>query len=94
MLKTVPGVTQMVLTQIVGWAGCTDDKLEVSGKMVSHSVGEMDDVSAKTVIVNSLVTVRVEVTTRLLAFCSLDASKTGVGAVVIGCARSCEAQWD
>lgn len=91
MLKTIPGVTQMVLTQMVGWAGCTDDKLEVSGKVVSNSVGEMDDTSAKTVIVNSLVTVRVDVTTRLLAFCSLNASKTGVRAVVIGCARSCGA---
>lgn len=91
MLKTVPGVTQMVLTQMVGWAGCTDDELEVSGKVVSNSVGEMDDTSAKTVIVNSLVTVRVDVTTRLLAFCSLNASKIGVRAVVIGCARSCGA---
>lgn len=91
MLKTVPGVTQMVLTQMVGWAGCTDDELEVSGKVVSNSVGEMDDTSAKTVIVNSLVTVRVDVTTRLLASCSLNASKTGVRVVVIGCARSCGA---
>lgn len=90
VLKTVPGVTQMVLTQMVGWAGCT----EAGGKMVSHSVGEMDDTSAKTVTVDSLVIVKVDVATWLSVLCWLNASKVGAGVLVICCTRSCEAQPD
>lgn len=83
VLKTVPGVTQMVLTQMVDCAGCTDDKPEVGGKMVSHSVGEMDDTPAKTVTVDSLVTVKVDVTTWLSVCCSLNASKAGAGLTIM-----------
>lgn len=95
VLKPVDGVTQMVVSQVVGWAGCADDKVDVDGKMVLHSVGgELDGSSGKTVTVASLVTVTVDVTTLLSAFCSLDACKAGADVVVICCTRSCEARSD
>lgn len=95
VLKTDPDVTQMVLSQVVDWAGCTDDEVKVGGKMVPHSVGgELEGTSGKIVTVVTFVTVTVDVTSLLSVFCWLDASKAGADVVVICCTRSCEARSD
>lgn len=93
MLKTVSGVTQMVLIHMVGWAGCNDDEVDVDTEVVAHSVvGELGDTSTKTVVVDLVVIVTMGAMTWSPILCSLDASKAVADGVVVCCTRSCEAR--
>lgn len=93
MLKTVSGVTQMVLTHMVGWAGCSDDEVDVDMEVVSHSVGgELGGTSTKTVVVDSVVIVTMGTMTWLSVLCSLGASRAVADGLVVCCTISCEAR--